>query len=168
MTRGARYAIIRLFQSLKIIKIMQPLLPRMMTEYAHYHTGTDIHPGARIGKSFFIDHATGVVIGETTVIGNGVKLYQGVTLGAISFPKDAQGNLLRGHKRHPTLEDNVVIYAGATVLGDIVIGEGSVIGGSCWITRALPPRTKVVLHDPQMRISGPRPDNKVVEPDWVI
>lgn len=152
----------------ELYKLKVPLLPRMMTEYAHYHTGTDIHPGARIGDAFFIDHATGVVIGETAIIGRGVKLYQGVTLGAISFPKDAQGNLLRGHKRHPTLEDGVVIYAGATVLGDIVIGEGSVIGGSCWITRALPPRTKVVLQDPQMRISGPREGNRVVEPDWVI
>ncbi len=122
-----------------------PLLPRIMTECAHSRTGIDIHPGAVIGESFFIDHGTGVVVGETTEIGNSVKLYQGVTLGALSFPKDERGKLIRGVKRHPTLRDNVVIYAGATILGGAtVIGEGSVIGGNTWVTSSVPPRTKVM------------------------
>ncbi|MEN6627780.1 MAG: serine O-acetyltransferase EpsC [Candidatus Sumerlaeia bacterium] len=133
-----------------------PLLPRIMTEHAHTRTGCDIHPGAEIGRSFFIDHATGVVIGETTTIGDRVKLYQGVTLGALSFQVDAQGKLVRGLKRHPTIEDDVVIYAGATILGGkTVIGKGSVIGGSCWITRSIPPGTKVTLQDPKMTIKVP-------------
>lgn len=133
-----------------------PLLPRIMTEHAHTRTGCDIHPGARIGRSFFIDHATGVVIGETAVIGDRVKLYQGVTLGALSFPVDAQGKLVRGLKRHPTIEDDVVIYAGATILGgQTVVGRGAVIGGSCWITRSVPPGTKVLLQDPKMTIRTP-------------
>lgn len=133
-----------------------PLLPRIMTEHAHTRTGCDIHPGAEIGRSFFIDHATGVVIGETATIGDRVKLYQGVTLGALSFPVDAQGKLVRGLKRHPTIEDDVVIYAGATILGGkTVIGKGSVIGGSCWITRSIPPGTKVTLQDPKMTIKVP-------------
>lgn len=132
-----------------------PLLPRIMSEYAHALTGIDIHPGARIGESFFIDHGTGVVIGETTVIGNNVKIYQGVTLGALSFPKDDRGNLLRGIKRHPTIEDRVTIYAGATVLGgDTVIGKGSTIGGNVWITRSVPPGTKVVIEPPELLIKG--------------
>jgi serine O-acetyltransferase len=108
-----------------------PLIPRMMTEYAHSKTGIDIHPGARIGPSFFIDHGTGVVIGETCDIGTHVKLYQGVTLGALSFPRDAAGNIIRGMKRHPTLEDDVVVYANATILGgDTVIGHHAVVGSS--------------------------------------
>ena len=116
-----------------------PLLPRMMSEVAHSRTGSDIHPGASIGPGFFIDHGTGVVIGETAVIGRGVKLYQGVTLGALSFPKDQDGNPIKGIKRHPNIEDNVTIYAGATVLGgQTVIGKGSVIGGNCWITSSVP------------------------------
>lgn len=128
-----------------------PLLPRMMTEMAHSRTGIDIHPGARIGSHFFIDHGTGVVIGETTEIGENVKLYQGVTLGALSFPKDETGRIIRGKKRHPTIEDDVVIYAGATILGgDTVIGKGSVIGGNVWLTRSVPPRTKVLISDPQL------------------
>jgi serine O-acetyltransferase len=132
-----------------------PLLPRIMSEYAHALTGIDIHPGARIGRSFFIDHGTGVVIGETTLIGNRVKIYQGVTLGALSFPKDERGNLLRGIKRHPTLEDDVTIYAGATVLGgDTVIGRGSTIGGNVWITRSVPPGTKVVIEPPELNIKA--------------
>ena len=121
-----------------------PLIPRMMTEFAHQETGVDIHPGASIGKSFFIDHGTGVVIGETTRIGDRVKLYQGVTLGALSFQKDERGRLIRGTKRHPTVEDDVVVYAGATILGgDTVIGRGSVIGGNVWIVRSVPPDSKI-------------------------
>jgi serine O-acetyltransferase len=123
-----------------------PLLPRIMTELAHSKTGIDIHPGARIGESFFIDHGTGVVVGETAVIGRGVKIYQGVTLGALSFPKDAHGRLLRGIKRHPTLEDEVVVYAGATILGgDTIVGEGAVIGGNTWIIESVPPGEKVLF-----------------------
>jgi serine O-acetyltransferase len=132
------------------------LLPRMLTELAHARTGIDIHPGAHIGESFFIDHGTGVVIGETTVIGNNVKLYQGVTLGALSFPKDEKGRLVRGNKRHPTIEDNVVIYAGATILGgDTVIGEGSVIGGNVWLTESVPPGSRVVQAEPKPRFLDP-------------
>lgn len=132
-----------------------PLLPRIMSEYAHQVTGIDIHPGARIGKNFFIDHGTGVVIGETSVIGDNVKIYQGVTLGALSFPKDEKGNLLRGIKRHPTIEDNVTIYAGATVLGgNTVIGRGSTIGGNVWITESVPPGTKVVIEPPELSFKG--------------
>jgi len=116
-----------------------PLIPRMMTEHAHSKTGIDLHPGARIGPGFFIDHGTGVVIGETCDIGKNVKLYQGVTLGALSFPRDAAGNIIRGMKRHPTLEDEVVVYANATILGgDTVIGQGSRIGGNVWLTRSVP------------------------------
>jgi serine O-acetyltransferase len=122
-----------------------PLLPRIMTEYAHSKTGIDIHPGARIGESLFIDHGTGVVIGETAVLGNNVKIFQGVTLGALSFPKDAGGRLLRDVKRHPTLEDNVVVYAGATILGgDTVVGEGAVIGGNTWVIESVPPGERVL------------------------
>jgi serine O-acetyltransferase len=127
------------------------LLPRIMTELAHSKTGIDIHPGAKIGRHFFIDHGTGVVIGETCEIGQNVKLYQGVTLGALSFPKDEQGKLIRGSKRHPTIEDHVVIYSGATVLGgETVIGKGSVIGGNVWLTHSIPPGTKVLISDPQL------------------
>ncbi|HEU4457257.1 MAG TPA: serine O-acetyltransferase EpsC [Longimicrobium sp.] len=123
-----------------------PLLPRIMTECAHSRTGIDIHPGAKIGQSFFIDHGTGVVIGETAEIGKSVKIYQGVTLGALSFPKDASGQLLRGVKRHPTLRDNVVVYAGATILGgDTIIGEGAVIGGNTWVIESVPPGEKVLF-----------------------
>ena len=122
-----------------------PLLPRMLSEVAHSRTGSDIHPGATIGPGFFIDHGTGVVIGETAVIGRGVKLYQGVTLGALSFKKDEDGNPIKGIKRHPDIEDNVTIYAGATVLGGkTVIGRNSVIGGNCWITSSVPPDTVVM------------------------
>ncbi len=115
-----------------------PLMPRIMTEWAHSRTGIDIHPAARIGRYFFIDHGTGVVIGETTDIGDWVKLYQGVTLGALSFATDAEGNLVRGTKRHPTIEDHVVVYANATVLGGkTVIGHHSVVGSSVWITSSV-------------------------------
>jgi serine O-acetyltransferase len=134
-----------------------PLLPRIMTEFAHSKTGIDIHPGARIGKNFFIDHGTGVVIGETTEIGQNVKLYQGVTLGALSFPKDEMGNIVRNKKRHPTIEDDVVIYAGATVLGgDTLIGRGSIIGGNVWLTHSVLPGTKVLIAEPQL-IMAPMP-----------
>jgi serine O-acetyltransferase len=125
-----------------------PLLPRIMTEHAHNLTGIDIHPGARIGERFCIDHGTGIVIGETTEIGRDVRIYQGVTLGALSLPKDA-GEMLRGKKRHPTIEDDVIIYSGATILGgDTVIGARSVIGGNVWITHSVPPDTKVIM-EPQ-------------------
>jgi len=132
-----------------------PLLPRIMSEYAHTETGIDIHPGARIGRNFFIDHGTGVVIGETSVIGDYVKIYQGVTLGALSFPKDDRGNLLRGLKRHPTLEDRVTIYAGATVLGgNTVIGKGATIGGNVWVTKSVSPGTKIAIEPPELLIKG--------------
>jgi serine O-acetyltransferase len=128
-----------------------PLVPRIMTEFAHNETGVDIHPGAVIGRDFFIDHGTGVVIGETTIIGDRVKLYQGVTLGALSFPRDGEGSLVRGTKRHPTLEDDVVVYAGATILGgDTVVGRGSVIGGNVWLTTSVPPGSRVTLSRDQL------------------
>jgi len=120
-----------------------PLIPRIMTECAHAKTGIDIHPGAQIGKNFFIDHGTGVVIGETSVIGENVKIYQGATLGALSFPKDERGNIIKGGKRHPTIEDNVTIYAEATILGNVVIGKGAVIGGNVWIKESVPPGVTV-------------------------
>ena len=129
-----------------------PLIPRIMNEYIHHRTGIDIHPGARIGERFFIDHGTGVVIGETSELGNNVKIYQGVTLGALSFPKDERGNIIRDRKRHPTIEDDVTIYANATILGgDTVVGKGSVIGGNVWLTHSVPPYTKVVIEEPQQR-----------------
>ncbi len=120
-----------------------PLIPRIMTECAHAKTGIDIHPGAKIGKNFFIDHGTGVVVGETTVIGNNVKIYQGATLGALSFPKDERGKIIKGGKRHPTIEDNVTIYAEATILGDVVVGKNAVIGGNVWIKEPVPPGVTV-------------------------
>lgn len=119
------------------------LIPRIVTEYAHSLTGIDIHPGAQIGPGFFIDHGTGVVIGETCVIGANVKLYQGVTLGAKSFPLDANGNPVKGIKRHPNIEDNVVIYAEATVLGNVTIGQNSVIGANKWVTHDVPPNSHI-------------------------
>jgi len=122
-----------------------PLIPRIMTECAHAKTGIDIHPGAKIGKNFFIDHGTGVVIGETSVIGDNVKIYQGVTLGALSFPKDERGKIIKGDKRHPTIEDNVVIYAEATILGDVVIGKDAVIGGNVWIKESVPAGVTVTM-----------------------
>jgi serine O-acetyltransferase len=129
-----------------------PIIPRMLTEWAHSRTGIDIHPGANIGSSFFIDHGTGVVIGETCDIGAHVKLYQGVTLGAHSFPKDAHGNLIRGTKRHPTIENGVVIYANATILGgDTVVGAHSVIGASVSLSKSVPPNTVVTLERPSLR-----------------
>jgi len=134
----------------KLFEFQVPLLPRIMSEHAHSLTGIDIHPGAEIGERFAIDHGTGVVIGETTVIGRNVRLYQGVTLGALSLPKDA-GKRLKGKKRHPTIEDDVIIYSGATILGgDTVIGARSVIGGNVWITESVPPDTKVILESPRL------------------
>ncbi|MBI4765164.1 MAG: serine acetyltransferase [Deltaproteobacteria bacterium] len=131
-----------------------PLMPRIMTEYAHGKTGIDIHPGARIGESFFIDHGTGVVIGETTVIGNRVRIYQGVTLGALSVPRGATEKL-RDRKRHPTIEDDVIIYSGATILGgDTLIGARSVIGGNVWITESIPADMHVFLKRPELVFRG--------------
>jgi len=130
-----------------------PLMPRIMSEWAHTQTGIDIHPGARIGKNFFIDHGTGVVIGETTDIGDNVKIYQGVTLGALSFPKDERGRVIREAKRHPTVRDNVTIYANAIVLGgDTVLGERSVIGGSVFVTSSVPPDSIVTFQPPELRV----------------
>ncbi len=120
-----------------------PLIPRIMSEYAHAKTGIDIHPGATIGRNFFIDHGTGVVIGETSVIGDNVRFYQGVSLIAMSIPKKAQS--IRGAKRHPTVEDDVTIYAEATIMGDVTIGKGSVIGGNVWIRKSVPPGTTVSM-----------------------
>jgi len=127
-----------------------PFLPRIITEYAHSVTGIDIHPGAHIGESFFIDHGTGVVIGETTEIGNSVRLYQGVTLGALSLPRDA-GEQLRNKKRHPTIEDDVIVYSGARILGgDTVIGARSIIGGNVWLTESVPPDIRIILKKPEL------------------
>jgi len=121
-----------------------PVIPRIVAEMAHSTTGIDIHPGAEIGSRFFIDHGTGVVVGETTVIGDRVRLYQGVTLGAKSFPRDEDGRLVKGIPRHPIVEDEVIIYSGATILGRVTIGRGSVIGGNVWLTESVPPGSKVV------------------------
>ncbi len=127
-----------------------PLIPRIMSEHVHSLTGIDIHPGAKIGKNFFIDHGTGVVIGETTEIGDNVKLYQGVTLGALSFPKDEKGNIIKGRKRHPTVGSNVVIYSGATLLGpDAIIGDNVVIGGNVWITSPVASGTRITIATPE-------------------
>ena len=139
-------AIYRLAHELYIRHI--PLVPRIMSEYAHTVTGIDINPGATIGKSFFIDHGTGVVIGETAVLGDNVKLYQGVTLGALSFPKDGCGHLIKGAKRHPNLENNVTVYAGATILGDVTIAHHSTIGGNVWLTTSVTEPYSRVLFTP--------------------
>lgn len=128
-----------------------PLIPRMMTEYAHRESGIDIHPGAHLGTGVFIDHGTGVVIGETAVVGDNVRIYQGVTLGAGNFPKNACGMLIKGLKRHPTVGNNVTIYSGASVLGNITIGDDSVIGGNVWLTESLPPGTKITALPPENR-----------------
>ncbi|MFP4250988.1 MAG: serine O-acetyltransferase EpsC [Armatimonadota bacterium] len=130
-----------------------PLIPRIMSEWAHTTTGIDIHPGAEIGRSFFIDHGTGVVIGETCEIGDNVKLYQGVTLGALSFPLDEEGNPIKDIKRHPTLEENVVVYAGATILGgETVIGKGSVIGSNVWLGKSVPPGSTVTQGNVEVKV----------------
>jgi len=127
-----------------------PLIPRIMAECAHSRTGIDIHPGAEIGDNFFIDHGTGVVIGETTIIGNNVKIYQGTTLGALSFRRDERGRIIKGGKRHPTIEDDVTIYAEATILGDVTIGRGAVIGGNTWIKEPVPPGVTVSSPNPDL------------------
>jgi len=142
-----------------------PMMARIMTEWAHSRTGCDIHPGAKIGPAFFVDHATGVVVGETTEIGEGVKLYQGVTLGALSFPRDASGAIIRGKKRHPTVEDGGTLYANATVLGgQTVVGADSVIGGSVFLTRSVPARSRVSLKEPELRVAT---RDGAVEPDAI-
>ena len=136
-----------------------PLMPRIMTEYAHDLTGTDIHPGATIGKSFFIDHATGVVIGETTKIGDNVKVYQGVTLGALSFPKDERGRVIKGLQRHPTIEDNVTIYANATILGgDTVIGQGAEVRGNTFLTHSVTADSTVGQERPKLKVRTKKTD----------
>ena len=132
-----------------LYRLKVPIIPRVMSELAHSKTGIDIHPGATIGERFFIDHGTGVVIGETTVIGRNVRLYQGVTLGGLSFDKDSNGALVKGLKRHPNIEDNVVIYANATILGgDTTIGHDSEIGGNVWIKESVPPYSRVYNKPP--------------------
>jgi serine O-acetyltransferase len=133
-----------------------PLIPRIMSECAHSKTGIDIHPGARIGKNFFIDHGTGVVIGETTIIGNNVKIYQGTTLGAMSFPKDERGRIIKGQKRHPTIRDDVTIYAEATILGNVTIGKGATIGGNVWIKQSVPAGYTVTSADAALICKTPK------------
>ncbi|MCH8840303.1 MAG: serine acetyltransferase [Planctomycetes bacterium] len=146
-----------------------PFIPRMMTEWAHNRTGIDIHPGATIGDHFFIDHGTGVVIGETCEIGENVKIYQGVTLGALSFPTDGEGQLVRGQKRHPTIEDRVVIYANATILGGrTTIGHDAVIGSNVWLTSSVEPRTTVVLEKPKLKMRSEDPDEFRPETQYQI
>jgi len=126
-----------------------PFLPRLITEIAHSITGIDIHPGAHIGRRFFIDHGTGVVIGATCIIGDDVKIYQGVTLGALSFPRSEEGSIIKGLERHPIIGDGVTIYSGATILGRINIGSGSVIGGNVWVTKDIPPNSHVMQQRPK-------------------
>ncbi len=144
----------------ELYKMKTPYLPRMMAEWTHGETGIDIHPGAKIGKHFFIDHGTGVVIGQTCVIGERVKIYQGVTLGALSFPTDGSGALVRDTKRHPTIENNVVIYANATVLGgQTIVGHDSVIGSSVWLTRSVDPFTTILMERPKLHLRDQTPDD---------
>jgi serine O-acetyltransferase len=145
----AAIAVYRVAHELYMLEI--PLIPRIMAEFAHSKTGIDIHPGASIGDNFFIDHGTGVVIGETSVIGNAVRIYQGVTLGALSFKKDKDGRVMKGGKRHPTIDDNVVIYAGATILGgETVVGKNSIIGGNVWLLESVPPNTTITHQSPKL------------------
>jgi len=140
-----------------------PLIPRIMTEHAHSRTGIDIHPGATIGRNFFIDHGTGVVIGETAIIGNNVKIYQGTTLGAMSFPKDERGRIIRGQKRHPTIEDDVTIYAEATILGDVTIGKGAIIGGNVWVKQSVPAGYTVTTANAALVCKTPKTDGGTYE-----
>ncbi len=152
-----------------LYQLQIPFIPRMMTEWAHRHTGIDIHPGATIGEYFFIDHGTGVVIGQTCEIGEHVKIYQGVTLGALSFPTDSDGQLVRGQKRHPTIEDRVVIYANATVLGGrTVIGHDAVIGSNAWITSSIEPHTTVLLEKPKLKVRNEVADELRPETQYQI
>ncbi|KKL79961.1 hypothetical protein LCGC14_2009580 [marine sediment metagenome] len=145
----------------ELVKLDVPLMPRIMAEHAHSVTGTDIHPGAQIGKSFFIDHATGVVIGETTRIGSNVKIYQGVTLGALSFPKDEGGRVIKGLQRHPTIGNEVTIYSNATILGGATaIGRGATIGGNTFITESVAPHTEVGHRRPAMSVRAKRRGKK--------
>ncbi len=140
-----------------------PLIPRIMSECAHAKTGIDIHPGATIGRNFFIDHGTGVVIGETAIIGDNVKIYQGTTLGAMSFPKDERGRIIRGRKRHPTIEDDVTIYAEATILGDVTIGKGATIGGNVWVKQSVPAGYTVTTANADLVCRTPRTDGDTYE-----
>lgn len=150
--------IYRIAHELYLLKV--PFIPRIMTEYAHSLTGIDIHPGATIASGFFIDHGTGVVIGETTIIGHNVRLYQGVTLGALSLPRDA-GATLKATKRHPTIEDDVIIYANTTVLGgDTILGEGSVVGGNSWVTKSVAPGSMVFLKKPEVIVKDVNGDKQ--------
>jgi serine O-acetyltransferase len=141
----------------ELLTLGVPLMPRIMTEYAHSLTGVDIHPGAKIGRSFFIDHGTGVVVGETTRIGDNVKIYQGVTLGALSFPKDERGRVIKGLQRHPTIEDNVTIYANATILGgETVIGRGVTVGGNTFVTTSITADSTVTTQTPHLEVRRKR------------
>jgi len=159
--------VFRLAHELQQLEV--PFIPRMMSEWAHQQTGIDIHPGATVGRHFFIDHGTGVVIGETCRIGDHVKLYQGVTLGALSFDTDTDGKLVRGQKRHPTIEDHVVIYANATVLGgQTTIGHHSVIGSSVWLTRSIDPNTTVLLEKPKLRMRSEKSETLGAELNYQI
>jgi serine O-acetyltransferase len=155
-----------------LYKLAVPLLPRMLTEYAHERTGCDIHPGAEIGSHFFIDHCTGVVIGETARIGNRVKIYQGVTLGAKSFVTDDKGHPVKGVKRHPQLDDGVIVYPGATILGgDTVIGENSVVGSNVWLMQSMPPNSIAYYQGDSASIIRPRKKKEALLEefsDWVI
>jgi len=147
------YAVVVYRIAHELVKLGVPLMPRIMTEYAHSVTGTDIHPAAKIGKRFFIDHATGVVIGETTEIGNNVKIYQGVTLGARSFPKDQRGRVIKGIKRHPTIKDDVTIYPNATILGgETVIGKGAIISGNVYVIESVAPNSLVRQERLQLQV----------------
>lgn len=161
------YAIIVHRLAHELYRARVPLIPRIMSEYAHSQTGIDIHPGATIGGGFFIDHGTGVVVGETCVIGRNVKIYQGVTLGALSFAKDEEGRLVKGIKRHPDVGDNTVIYAGATILGgETVIGSGAVIGGNVWLTHSVPDGAKVYNQQPKPLIRESDGRWKVADGPW--
>ena len=133
----------------ELYKLKVPVIPRIISEMAHSTTGIDIHPGAAIGEEFFIDHGTGVVIGETCIIGRNCRLYQGVTLGALSFPKNADGTLTKGNPRHPILRDNVTVYAGATILGRVTVGKGAVVGGNVWITQDVPEGARIAQEKPR-------------------
>ncbi len=145
-----------------------PIIPRIITEHAHSLTGVDIHPGATIGVPFFIDHGTGIVIGETCKIGNRVRIYQGVTLGAKSFSLDESGNPIKGIERHPIIEDEVIIYSGATILGRVTIGKGSIIGGNVWLTKSVPPYSKVVQSDFKQEFKNDKENSDKNTLEWYI